>query len=36
LLRDDELWRRRHAASLDRQRGLSWNQVAERFEAFLP
>ena len=36
LLRDDELWRRRHAASLDRQRGLSRNQVAERFEALLP
>jgi glycosyltransferase involved in cell wall biosynthesis len=36
LLRDDELWRRRHAASLERQRGLSWDQVAERFEAYLP
>ncbi|MGH7088066.1 MAG: glycosyltransferase, partial [Stellaceae bacterium] len=32
LLRDDALWQRQHAAALDRQRGLSWDEVAARFE----
>ena len=36
LLRDDALWRRRHLAALERQRGLSWDQVAARFEALMP
>jgi glycosyltransferase involved in cell wall biosynthesis len=33
LLRDDGLWRRWHLAALARQRGLSWDAVAARFEA---
>jgi glycosyltransferase involved in cell wall biosynthesis len=33
LLGDDALWRRQHAAALERQRGLSWDEVAQRFEA---
>ena len=33
LLRDDSLWRRWHFAALERQRGLSWDAVAARFEA---
>jgi len=32
-LRDDDLWRRWHAAALASQRGLSWDEVAARFEA---
>jgi glycosyltransferase involved in cell wall biosynthesis len=32
LLGDDALWRRQHAASLARQHGLSWDEVAARFE----
>ncbi|HUZ73855.1 MAG TPA: glycosyltransferase [Stellaceae bacterium] len=35
LLADDALWRRRHEAALARQKGLSWEQAAERFEALL-
>jgi glycosyltransferase involved in cell wall biosynthesis len=35
VLRDDELWRRWHLASLGRQRGLSWDSVAARFEALI-
>jgi glycosyltransferase involved in cell wall biosynthesis len=35
VLRDDDLWRRWHLAALARQRGLSWDTVAARFEAFL-
>jgi glycosyltransferase involved in cell wall biosynthesis len=35
LLRDDQLWRRQHLAALERQRGLSWNDVAARFEALM-
>jgi glycosyltransferase involved in cell wall biosynthesis len=34
-LRDDELWRRWHLAALARQRGLSWDTVAARFEALM-
>jgi glycosyltransferase involved in cell wall biosynthesis len=34
-LRDDNLWRRWHLASLDNQRGLAWDMVAARFEALL-
>ena len=36
LLREDELWQRWHLAALDRQRGLSWDAVAARFEALIP
>lgn len=36
LLRDDGLWRRQHRAALERQRGLSWDDVAVRFEALMP
>jgi glycosyltransferase involved in cell wall biosynthesis len=35
LLRDDDLWRRRHRAALARQRGWSWDEVAARFEALI-
>jgi glycosyltransferase involved in cell wall biosynthesis len=35
LLSDDALWRQRHAAALARQKGLSWDAVAQRFEALL-
>jgi glycosyltransferase involved in cell wall biosynthesis len=34
-LRDDGLWRRWHLAALTRQRGLSWDRVAARFEALM-
>jgi glycosyltransferase involved in cell wall biosynthesis len=33
VLRDDGLWRRWHRAALAKQRGLSWDEVAARFEA---
>jgi hypothetical protein len=33
LLTDDSLWRRTHEAALTHQRGLSWDDVACRFEA---
>jgi len=35
LLGDDALWRDRHAAALEQQRGLSWDEVAQRFEALV-
>ena len=35
LLRDDELWGRYHHAALASQRGLSWDQVAARFERLM-
>jgi len=35
LLRDDALWRHQHLAALERQRGLSWDEVAARFEALM-
>jgi glycosyltransferase involved in cell wall biosynthesis len=35
LLRDDELWRRFHREALARQRGLSWDEVAARYEALI-
>jgi glycosyltransferase involved in cell wall biosynthesis len=35
LLTDDGLWRRWHLAALERQRGLSWNDVAARFEGLM-
>jgi glycosyltransferase involved in cell wall biosynthesis len=35
LLRDDELWRRRHLAALERQRGLTWDAVGARFEKLI-
>jgi glycosyltransferase involved in cell wall biosynthesis len=35
LLRDDDLWRRWHRAALTMQRGLSWGEVAARYEALL-
>ncbi len=36
LLTDDTLWRSRHEASIARQKGLSWDDVAQRFEALIP
>jgi glycosyltransferase involved in cell wall biosynthesis len=35
-LRDDDLWRRWHQGALAGQRGLSWDEVAQRFEALIP
>jgi len=35
LLRDDDLWRRRHQAALETQRGLGWDEVADRFLALI-
>jgi glycosyltransferase involved in cell wall biosynthesis len=35
VLRDDALWRRWHAGALATQRGLSWDEVAARYEALL-
>jgi glycosyltransferase involved in cell wall biosynthesis len=35
VLREDELWRRWHLASLAHQRGLSWDSVAARFESLI-
>jgi glycosyltransferase involved in cell wall biosynthesis len=35
LLSDNELWQRWHLASLERQRGLNWDDVAARFEALM-
>lgn len=35
VLRDDALWRRWHRGALERQRGLSWDEVAARFEALI-
>ncbi|HEX3863572.1 MAG TPA: glycosyltransferase family 4 protein [Stellaceae bacterium] len=34
-LRDDTLWTRWHRAALATQRGLGWDEVAERYEALL-
>ncbi len=34
-LRDDDLWRRWHRGALALQRGLSWDEVAARYEALL-
>jgi len=34
-LRDDVLWEKWHCAALVRQRGLSWDDVAARFEALM-
>jgi glycosyltransferase involved in cell wall biosynthesis len=36
VLRDDALWRRWHQGALAKQRGLSWDEVARRFEALIP
>ena len=35
LLRDDAMWQRFHAQALARQRGLSWDEVAARYEALI-
>ena len=35
LLRDDALWRRCHRNALQSQRGLSWDEVAGKFEALI-
>jgi glycosyltransferase involved in cell wall biosynthesis len=35
LLRDDDLWRRWHQGALATQRGLSWDEVAARYEALI-
>jgi glycosyltransferase involved in cell wall biosynthesis len=36
LLRDDALWQSRHRAAIARQKGLSWDEAAARFEALIP
>jgi glycosyltransferase involved in cell wall biosynthesis len=36
VLRDDALWRQWHLAALAQQRGLSWDEVAARYEALIP
>ncbi len=35
VLSDDALWRRWHKGALSSQRGLSWDEVAQRYEALL-
>jgi glycosyltransferase involved in cell wall biosynthesis len=35
VLRDDDLWRRWHQGALALQRGLSWDEVAARYEALI-
>jgi glycosyltransferase involved in cell wall biosynthesis len=35
VLRDDALWRRWHLGALAGQRGLSWDEVAARYEALI-
>lgn len=35
VLSDDALWRRWHEGALSSQRGLSWDEVAQRFEALI-
>jgi glycosyltransferase involved in cell wall biosynthesis len=35
VLREDDLWRRWHLAALTQHRGLSWDDVASRFEALI-
>ena len=36
LLTDDDLWRRQHAAALDRQRAWGWSEAAAAFERLIP
>jgi glycosyltransferase involved in cell wall biosynthesis len=36
VLRDDALWRQWHRGALATQRGLSWDEVAARYEALIP
>jgi glycosyltransferase involved in cell wall biosynthesis len=36
VLSDDALWRNWHNGALDSQRGLSWDEVAARYEALIP
>jgi glycosyltransferase involved in cell wall biosynthesis len=36
LLADDGLWRRQHAAALERQRHWGWTEAAEAFERLIP
>jgi glycosyltransferase involved in cell wall biosynthesis len=36
VLRDDALWRLWHHGALQSQRGLSWDEVAQRYEALIP
>jgi glycosyltransferase involved in cell wall biosynthesis len=35
IANDDQLWRRQHEAALKFQQGLSWSEVAVRFEEAL-
>jgi glycosyltransferase involved in cell wall biosynthesis len=35
VLRDDAVWRRWHRGALATQRGLSWDEVAQRYEALI-
>jgi glycosyltransferase involved in cell wall biosynthesis len=36
LLMDDAHWMRQHRDAIERQKGLSWDEVAARFEALIP
>jgi glycosyltransferase involved in cell wall biosynthesis len=36
VLRDDTVWRQWHSGALATQRGLSWDEVAARYEALIP
>lgn len=36
VLRDDAQWRRWHRGALTSQRGLSWDEIARRYEALIP
>lgn len=36
VLRDDALWRLWHHGALQSQRGLGWDEVAQRYEALIP
>ena len=36
LMTDDALWRRQHAAALDRQRRWGWTEAAAAFEELIP
>lgn len=35
VMADDAEWRRMHGAALAQQRGLSWDEVAIRFEGLM-
>jgi hypothetical protein len=35
VLRDDDLWRCWHQGALATQRGMSWDEIAARYEALI-